>query len=161
MSLLFKNGVRSLIPIQMHCFTSMFPLKTRQTVKFGLNNILFVTRHVYYSTEISKLLSLLYLGLHLRKCWSIFSPIVHILKQTFELWRQSKLKRREFTYNRCYQRLYTCTMYFQGRRNTRNMLRSLKQKQRKVWTSSQKIYQAKMFCWRSISKRDEIMSSYR
>ena len=42
-------------------------------------------------------------------------------------------------------------MYVQARRNTCNMLRSLKQKQRKVWTSSHKIYQAKMFCWRSIS----------
>ena len=29
------------------------------------------------------------------------------------------------------------------------MLGRLKQKQRKVWTSSHKIYQAKMFCWRS------------
>ena len=63
-----------------------------------------------------------------------------------EFWRQSKLKRREFTFNRCYQSLYACTMYFQGRRNTCNMLRSLKQKQRKVWTSSHKIYQAKLFC---------------
>ena len=36
-------------------------------------------------------------------------------------------------------------MYFQGRRNTCNMLRSLKQKQREEWTSSRKIYQAKCF----------------
>ena len=36
-------------------------------------------------------------------------------------------------------------MYFQGRRNACNMLRSLKQKQRKEWTSSHKIYQAKWF----------------
>ena len=36
-------------------------------------------------------------------------------------------------------------MYFQGRRKTCNMLRSLKQKQRKEWTSSHKIYQAKCF----------------
>ena len=42
-------------------------------------------------------------------------------------------------------KVYIHTMYFQGRRNTSNMLRSLKQKQRKVWTSSHKIYQAKMF----------------
>ena len=41
---------------------------------------------------------------------------------------------------------YTYTMYFQGRRNTCNMLRSLiKQKQRKEWTSSNKTYQAKYF----------------
>ena len=36
-------------------------------------------------------------------------------------------------------------MYFQGRRNTCNMLRSLKQKQRNVWTSSHKIYHEKCF----------------
>ena len=52
-------------------------------------------------------------------------------------------------------------MHFQGRRNTCNMLLSLKEKQGKVWTSSHKIYQAKVFCWHSISKRDEIMSSFR
>ena len=36
-------------------------------------------------------------------------------------------------------------MYFQGRRNTCNTLRCLKQKQKKEWTSSHKIYQAKCF----------------
>ena len=78
------------------------------------------------------------------------------VKQTFEFCKHSKLKWRDISYW-CYQILYTCTMYFQGRRNTCNMLRSLKQKQRKVWTSSHKIYKAKMFCWRLISKRDEII----
>ena len=46
-------------------------------------------------------------------------------------------------------------MFFQGRRNTCNMLCSLKRKQRKKWTSSHKIYQAKCFVESSISKRDE------
>ena len=38
---------------------------------------------------------------------------------------------------------------------------SLKQKQRKEWTSSHKIDQAKCFVESSLSKRDEIKSSYR
>ena len=46
------------------------------------------------------------------------------------------MKRRDISYNRCYQ-----ILYFRGRRNIFNMLRSLKQKHRKVWTSSHKIYQ--------------------
>ena len=37
-----------------------------------------------------------------------------------EFWRQSKLKRRDISYNRCYQIFYICTMYFQGRRNMLN-----------------------------------------
>ena len=38
---------------------------------------------------------------------------------------------------------------------------SILKKQIKMWMSSHKIYQAKMFCWRSISKRDEVMPSFR
>ena len=56
------------------------------------------------------------------------------------------MKQRDISHNRCNQNyIYTYTMYFQGRRNTCNMLRSLKQRQRKEWTSSHKIYQAKCF----------------
>ena len=85
---------------------------------------------------------------------NLFADCAYLpVKQTFEFRRQSKLKRRDISYNRCYQILYTFTMYFLGRRNTCNMLRSLKQKQRKSVDLLPQIYQAKMFCWRSISKR--------
>ena len=52
-------------------------------------------------------------------------------------------------------------MYFQGRRNTCNMLRSLKQKAEKRVDELPQNISSKMFCWSSISKRNEIMPSFR
>ena len=83
---------------------------------------------------------------HAQMLINLFADCAYLpLKQSFEFQRQSKLKRGDTSYNRCNQIICTCTMYFQGRRITCNMLCSLKQKQRKEWTSSHKIYQAKCF----------------
>ena len=76
--------------------------KTRQTIKSALSR----------SSFAQMLINL-----------KLFADCAYLsVKQTFEFYKHSKLKRRDISYW-CYQILYTCTMYFQGRRNTCNMLR--------------------------------------
>ena len=109
---------------QYRCIASLqfSVIKPRQTIKFSLSRSSFAQMLI-----------------------NLFADFAYLsVKQIFEFWKQSKLKRRDISYKWCYQILYTCTMYVQGKRNTCNMLRSFKQKQRKVWTSSHKIYQAKI-----------------
>ena len=95
-----------------------------------------------------KLLSLLCLGLNMRKCWSIFSPIVH----TFH-WNRVLNFKGSHNWNGETSRIIGVIKFYYVHVQCifKHMLCSLKQKQRKEWMSSHKIYQAKCFVESSIS----------